>query len=85
MPEKDAVRFILMGTILMVLALVPGAYQRLVEGLRDGLNDFHSQRFRVMPLNALRTNDTVRRNVQGPTWLAALGFGFILLGLLALM
>lgn len=66
------------GVILCLLGLAPGAFQRLVNRLDEGMQNFRSQWSSVYPVS--------RRTAEyegQPTWLAVLGAALIVLTVLA--
>ena len=71
---KQAVIGVLMGSVLLVLGLVPGLFQGLAEGVRNALEYFQngnllSPRFQVHPGE--------QSQFGKPRWLAVIGAALI--------
>jgi len=80
--KAELVRAIIIGSVLIVLGLVPGLFQRLKEGIKEGILTFSELlRSPFSPVGVQRKADN--ENVARPISLALLGVAMILLGLLS--
>jgi hypothetical protein len=66
------------GVVLCVLGLVPGLFQRLVNQLDEGIENFRSQWTSIYPVSRRPAE-----YVGQPIWLAGLGGTIIAVSLLA--
>ena len=76
--KAELVRAILMGSVLIVLGLVPGLFQRLQEGIQNLSESLRSPFSRVGVQHKTDHGDSSRS-----LGLVLLGLGMILLGLLS--
>ena len=80
--KPELVRAIVIGSALIVLGVVPGLFQRLKEGVKEGIQTFsESLRSPFSPVSVRHKTD--HENVSRPISLALLGVAMILLGLLS--
>jgi len=80
--KAELVRAIVIGSVLIVLGLVPGLFQRLKEGIKEGIHTFsESLRSPFSPVSVRHKAD--HENVSRPITLALVGVAVILLGLLS--
>jgi hypothetical protein len=78
MQAHEVVRAIVIGSVLIVLGLIPGLFQRLKQGTRNFSESFWSPSpFSPVGLSYKTDHEKHSR----PTWLALLGLAMILLSL----
>ena len=76
MQAHEVMRAIVIGSVLIVLGLIPGLFQRLKEGVQSLSESFRSPFF---PVGLSYKTDHEKHS--RPTWLALLGLAMILLSL----
>jgi len=63
------------GALLIVLGLVPGLFQRLVNGVQNSIKLFSEQLGWARPIGRVEAR-------RQPTWLAGFGAAMLLIGVL---